>query len=307
MGVVATAGCVWGCDPDPDPAPTTGADTDATTGAMSTAADTGGPNSTGTADPDDDTGNVDEAGTDTGVDSGADTAAEVDTGSGDPACDGVPGDMVCVPAGDFPMGSKANSDELPLRTVSMPTYFIDITEVTVAQYAECVAAGNCPAEEGLNEYPECNWQVAGREDHPVNCLQWVEAEAYCAWAGKRLPTEAEWEKAAVGPEGFDYPWAGRNVTCNEAVMFDDSGAGCGTDGTWAVGSKSPAGDSPYGAMDMAGNVYEWTSSAGTGGTSRQIRGGSYSSPEDWVTVDRRNFSDTPNRYDNNGVRCVSDL
>jgi formylglycine-generating enzyme required for sulfatase activity len=165
--------------------------------------------------------------------------------------------MVRVPEGPFLRGSRAHEgepDEHPQQSVTLSAFLIDRTEVTVARYRACVTDGACspPATDRW-----CNLASSGREDHPVNCVTWGQAEAYCRWAGARLPTEAEWEKAARGTEGDPFPWGPTKDTCVVAVRFDDKlGHACGKFGTWPVGSK-PFGKSPYGALDMAGNVWEW--------------------------------------------------
>ena len=162
--------------------------------------------------------------------------------------------MVEVPAGNFIRGSDVSSNEQPVSTVYLDGYWIDETEVTVDAYAACVSAGTCSAP-GTGNY--CNWGVSGRGSHPVNCVNWTQSDTYCRWAGKGLPTEGEWEKAARGTDGRTYPWGEASPTCSYAVM-GEGGLGCGQDRTWPVGSK-PAGASPYGAQDMAGNVWEWVS------------------------------------------------
>ena len=175
----------------------------------------------------------------------------------------APAGMVRIPAGGFWMGCNPEvddecwGDEKPGRKVWLDEYFIDRTGVTIGQYRACVEAGSCkePWSKSDNEY--CNWGHSGREDHPINCVDWNQAEAFCRWAGKRLPTEAEWEKAARGTEGRKYPWGNREASCDYAVM-DDGGDGCGKDRTWPVCAKE-RGNSPYGLCDMAGNVWEWVS------------------------------------------------
>ncbi len=174
-------------------------------------------------------------------------------------------DRVFVPAGNFSMGSSTSDypDEKPMHTVYLSAYWINRTAVTVNAYAACVAAGGCTVPNG--SYPggflQCNWGAPGRGNHPINCVDWSKSKAYCAWAGMRLPTEAEWEKAARGTDARTYPWGEETPTCEYAVFNDvypDEPVGCGTGTMWPVGSK-PAGASPYGALDMAGNVTQWVS------------------------------------------------
>jgi formylglycine-generating enzyme required for sulfatase activity len=153
--------------------------------------------------------------------------------------------MVHVLAGEFIMGSDWDSDEQPVHTVYLDAFYIDKTEVTNAQYRKCVEAGAC-------EEPGC-WDDSdfNAPDQPVVCVNWYQAQDYCEWAGKQLPTEAEWEKAARGTDGRTYPW-GEGIDCEHAHYL-----GCDpTMVTVPVGSK-PKGASPYGALDMAGNVREW--------------------------------------------------
>ena len=162
-------------------------------------------------------------------------------------------EMVHVPAGEFVMGEGDSQ-----RKVHLDEFWIDTYEVTVSQYAQCVRAGMCavPSDTG----PLHNWSAPEKRDHPVNGVGWEQAAAYCAWKGKRLPTEAEWEKTARGAHGWTYPWGEGQPSCARAVIFSDGSLydRCGEPGTQAVGSK-PDGVSPYGAHDMAGNVCEWVS------------------------------------------------
>ena len=180
--------------------------------------------------------------------------------------------MVQIPAGKFWMGcnncagSSVNDTscydrEHPYHEVYLDAYEMDRTEVTAAQYLACKTAGGCtPAGTGLY----ATYEVPGKEDHPVNYVTWYQAEDYCLWTGKQLCTEAQWEKGARGgceknggpsnckAQSRKYPWGNETATCDLAVMN-----GCDGD-TQPVCSRSPAGDSPYGLCDMAGNVWEWT-------------------------------------------------
>ena len=163
--------------------------------------------------------------------------------------------MVLIPAGEFMMGcneavdNQCGGDEKPYHKVHLDEYYIDKYEVTVDGYVGCVRAGKC-LEPGSGE--DCNWRKDDRGSHPINCVDWSQAKSYCEWVGKRLPTEAKWEKAARGTDGRKYPWGNQPTTCDYAVIE----RGCGRNSTWPVGSK-PKGASPYGLMDMAGNAWEW--------------------------------------------------
>ena len=199
--------------------------------------------------------------------------------------------MVFVPAGTFRMGSTADElalgqelcaayeglincanvpfeREQPERQVTLDAFWIDQTEVTNAQYAACMAAGVC-TEQACTEEPPIEaamlWE-AGRFDapqQPVVCVNWEQAGAYCAWVGGRLPSEAEWEYAARGPESLDYPWGEsfdpeRLNACDANCLLERASA-VADDGyayPAPVGSY-PTGASWVGALDMAGNVWEW--------------------------------------------------
>jgi len=178
------------------------------------------------------------------------TAASRASGPGDPGpgpqVDGM--ELVFVPAGDFLMGSpdddpEAWPDQQPQRAVYLDAYWIDRTEVTNAMFEQFVEATGHNA----GSY----WRIiaSGKPDHPVVYMNWFDADAYCEWAGRSLPTEAQWEKAARGTDGRKYPWGNEPPDEGRCNFYGNEG------GTTAVGSY-PAGASPYGALDMAGNVWE---------------------------------------------------
>lgn len=167
---------------------------------------------------------------------------------------GVP--MRLVPAGEFTMGSEFEFIEKPIHTVYLDAYYIDKYEVTNQLYKACVDAGICdpPAFNNSTTRPEYfgNPEYA---NYPVIFVSWGMSKMYCEWRDARLPTEAEWEKAAHGTDTRTYPW-GEEVDCRFANMMVAQGQPCVGD-TTAVGSY-PLGISPYGLYDMAGNVGEWT-------------------------------------------------
>ncbi|XXX73223.1 bifunctional serine/threonine-protein kinase/formylglycine-generating enzyme family protein [Sorangium sp. So ce134] len=187
-----------------------------------------------------------------------------------PAKPSPPPDMVRVPAGRFTMGSaKGGKSERPPHEVTLTRAFdLDRTEVTVAAYQRCVEAGRCTPS-GLHgpratdadveqRGALCTAADPAKAQHPISCVDQAQAAAYCAFVGKRLPTEAEWEYAARGPDGREYPWGNEPPGCAHAVVSRSPGQGCGASGkgTREVGSAT-AGASPSGALDMAGNVWEW--------------------------------------------------
>jgi formylglycine-generating enzyme required for sulfatase activity len=259
-----------------------------------------------------------------------------------------PDDMVAVPGGVFQMGSPEGAgdpDERPQRAVTLSEYCIDRTEVTVAGYAACAAAGACrppPRTVHWTSYSPDNALRYGRwcngddrPDHPINCVDWEMASAYCAWRDRRLPTEAEWEYAARGGDDRLYPWGNELPS---ALRLDLCGRECAAaakrelDEVWVpmydaddgwpatapVGSY-PAGASRFGALDMAGNVWEWTAdwygpyAAGpetdphgpAAGTSRVSRGGGWATrgPSKARAADR-NWIDPQIRDCDLGFRCA---
>jgi formylglycine-generating enzyme required for sulfatase activity len=219
--------------------------------------------------------------------------------------DGI--EMVLVPAGCFWMGSTAGShNEQPLHKLCFEApFWIDRTEVTRSMYAACVAGGACSPKEP-NEF-------SSRADQPVNYVSWYEAGAYCAWRGARLPTEAEWEYAARGPDSLIYPW-GYDFS-EEQVVY----AGNSDNQIAEVGSK-PDGKSWVGALDMSGNVLEWMSTIyreypyrpddgredGTvDNIGRLMRGGSFEFADPELLRAAQRIVDHPAvGYDSSGIRCV---
>lgn len=175
-------------------------------------------------------------------------------------------DMVSIPAGSFTMGcSKGDdlcgADEKPVGKVKVPGFLMDAKEVTVAEYRACVSTGKCkpPKTHSRNQY--CNYDAPKRDVHPVNCIDWADAQNYCALQGKRLPREAEWEKAARAGSVTPYLW-GKQASCRELIGNDgkttgsvkDEMDGCGEDRTWPVASRAP---NAWGLYDMFGNAGEW--------------------------------------------------
>ena len=148
------------------------------------------------------------------------------------------------------MGSEhGEADEQTVHDVAVPTFQMWRTEVTVAQYEACVAANKCRM---TVERPGCNAGIAGREDHPINCVDWSQAVDFARFVHGRLPSEAEWEYAArSGGLVRAYPWGDAVPTCELATIDK-----CGASSTAPVGSH-PAGNSVQGLSDLAGNVWEW--------------------------------------------------
>jgi len=220
--------------------------------------------------------------------------------------------QVFVPEGYFTMGNatddpKADEDEIPSHKVFLDAFWIDRTEVTNGMYLHCMEAEVCapPARSIYYTKPEY-------ADHPVIGISWVQAKAYCTWAERRLPTEAEWEKAARGTDGRIYPWGN---TLPETKL---SNFGHQFNETLPVGMY-PKGASPYGVLDMAGNAWEWVADgyqsdfyshspeenplSDSPVNRRVLRGGNWDSNEDGIRVTNR-FWAFPGRNDIDGFRCV---
>ena len=230
--------------------------------------------------------------------------------------------MVMIPAGEFLMGNpegKGRADEWPQRSVYLDAFAIDQVEVTNERYTAFVkTTGHRHPQNPYGSGPLRS--IAGIEQLPVVQITWYDAKAYCSWAKKRLPTEAEWEKAARGTDGRTFPWGDAAPTSKQA-NFDREWEDEKT--LYPVGIH-PHGDSPYGVKDMAGNAREWVSDwydtdyyrrapnrnpqgPDKRGVVRSIRGGSWHSPLTDITASARGRGGFALQTHGTGFRCARSL
>jgi eukaryotic-like serine/threonine-protein kinase len=222
--------------------------------------------------------------------------------------------LLIIPAGDFSMGAISHTDEEPVHMVHLDSYWIDRTDVTNAMYARCVYEGSCQVPDRPNSYTRKPYFGDSHfGNFPVIYVTWDDANSYCKWAGGRLPTEAEWEKAARGTDARVYPWGNQlpdTTMLNYYYVVGD---------TSAVGS-SAADISAYGVLDMAGNIREWVAdwydsayyakSTGSNplgpatGADRVVRGGSWLANEFFIRSALRIFYPPDSAFFNLGFRCA---
>lgn len=218
--------------------------------------------------------------------------------------------MIFVPSGNFLMGSEiSDRNQRPQHKVFLDAFWIDQTEVTNAQYHACVKEGACGSPHELDYFTDSKYN-----NQPVIYISCDEAQTFCNWAEKRLPTEAEWEKAARGDDGRTYPWGNQKPNSSLVNYFDNR------KGSSDVGSYL-SGASPYGVLDMAGNVWEWTAdwyspeyykispvknpTGPEAGDKRIVRGGSwFSLTEIVVRTYFRKASLPENQNYTTGFRCA---
>jgi formylglycine-generating enzyme required for sulfatase activity len=227
--------------------------------------------------------------------------------------------MVRIPGSEFFMGvpEEENIPTQKGKLTRTPSFLIDRLEVSVDDYMKCRNAGEC--KEPLSDKDHCNaTEQPPQRTHPMNCVSWKEAQTFCKWRGKRLPTSTEWELAARGTDKRPFPW-GSAPPSKQLCWQGPNGKTKRT--TCPVGSF-PEGANPFGVLDMAGNVAEWTStpntSRGAQYTYYGIRGGSYALDRDaalayesdhaWtnVRVDWDATSDPLSRMSTIGWRCAAD-
>jgi formylglycine-generating enzyme len=239
--------------------------------------------------------------------------------------DGAP--MILIPSGSFPMGvppgdRDGGRDEYPRHEVHLDDYYIDKYEVTNGRYKEFVKATGHRVPQNPKNPTRNLWQgdaiAESLTDRPVVNVDWADANAYCKWAGKRLPTEAEWEKAAKGNNDWRFPWGNVEPTAKH-LNYNQKWIGEKT--LMPVGSYE-AGKSPYGVYDMAGNVWEWVNdwydpkyyekSPNTNpkgpetGTERVLRGSGWQNETPTVRIFTRVDSDPAVRNESTGFRCARD-
>ena len=231
--------------------------------------------------------------------------------------------LVYIPKGQYLIGSldsdpQASINEKPQHKVDLSGYWMDKTEVTNAMYAKCVQAGACPVKiMDISFTRDSYYGNAEYDNYPVIYVTWDEAQTYCTWAGRSLPTEAEWEVAARGPDRRKYPWGNSAANCN-LLNFGGGLANYCTGDTTAVG-KYPQGASPYGILDMAGNVWEWVADwYGSNylvephqdplgfptGENRVIRGGSWFNNTEYIRTTFRTNHSPDDATEYIGFRCA---
>lgn len=237
-------------------------------------------------------------------------------------------EFVYIPAGSFhfgcePQDQNCGKDEKPGRSVSVRAFWLGKTDVTVAAYARCAAAGACESSIHSIETEQhtCNWKN-GRLDHPINCVNWNDSKRFCAWAGGRLPTAEEWEYAAKSGESRVYPWGDQPVNGQRANFCDrncpnalsdmdkkvfrdahwiDDAENDGYAGTSPVG-YFPAGVTKWGLLDMAGNVMNWTATD-YDAESKELRGGGWSAQPHDLRASSRSMYAPSYRFHFMGFRC----
>lgn len=239
--------------------------------------------------------------------------------------DGAP--MVLIPAGSFPMGvpwgdRDGGRDEYPRHEVQLDNYYIDKFELTNGRYLAFVKATGHRIPQNPKNPTRNLWQAdtitEALVDRPVINVDWADAAAYCAWAGKRLPSEAEWEKAAKGTADRRFPWGNVEPT-NKHLNFNQQWIGEKT--LMPVGSYE-AGKSPFGVYDMGGNVWEWVNDwydpmyyekspaknpkGPESGTKRVLRGSGWENETPTVRIFTRVEGDPANRNESTGFRCAMD-
>ena len=225
--------------------------------------------------------------------------------------------MMYIPAGSFSMGSNTIEDESPVHAIYLDAYYMDKFEVTNASYEKCVEAGECKPPIPSNSNTRFAYYSNPEfDEYPVVYVSWEMAKTYCEWRGTRLPTEAEWEKAARGEDGRTYPW-GEGYNCDRA-NFIYSDTYCNAD-TSKVGIYLQ-GVSPYGIYDMAGNAWEWVNDWYDGeyykkspsfnplgpdtGSVKVLRGGSWNDRAEAIMTTIRNYLDPASINNNVGFRCA---
>lgn len=243
--------------------------------------------------------------------------------------------MIALKGGAFTMGTDGLTPggqfdfARPAHTATVTAFQIDVTEVTVDAYRRCVEHGACSLPEKLprvlGSHPRCSWYEPNRGNHPVNCVTWHQADAYCSWAGKQLPTEEMWEFAARGKRGREFPWgpgvpnhpwgAPSDVnerlqgSCRDRHGYSDSD----TDYDTIPVGCAPLGATPEGVLDLAGNVKEWTSSTSCKYSSKEcfegvkvVRGGL----NNWAGLPAQNRAEhrdalaTTSAHGTIGFRCA---
>ncbi len=224
--------------------------------------------------------------------------------------DGAPAAL--IPAGTFTMGDDEDS---PRREIYVGSFYLDRYEVTTSRYAKFLEATG--SVRSPDEWEELDLRRGG--DLPVIGVDWHDAQAYCKWAGRRLPTEAEWEKAARGADARSYPW-GNASPMPEQANFQNASPSAYDGGLVRVGTHAP-GRSPFGIDDLAGNAAEWVADwyaegfarsdvrdpkGPDSGTGRVIRGGGRFDPPERITATKRFFANPENRAEDVGFRCASD-